>query len=109
MTGSAVTGSGNPVTMDVHDAGMSDVPEFTIDCRTCIGSGTTACNDCVMTHLLANDAGPIDYVTIGLQPVPRLPEPDEVAIDLFRRAGMVADPVEFVTQDEFDRYGALIR
>lgn len=71
--------------------------EFGIDCNTCIGVGTTACNECVVGFVLANDDGPIDFV-----PVPRIPDDYEVAISLFKRAGLVDSNVEFVPVEVFE-------
>lgn len=84
---------------------MNERDDFTLDCTTCIGVGTTACSDCIVTHLLANDDGPIDYVPVQLAPVQRIPDPQEAAIALFQRAGLVGDAVEFVPVDEFGAYG----
>ena len=39
-------------------------PAFSIECDTCVATGTTACSECIVTHLLANDDGPIDLVTV---------------------------------------------
>ena len=76
----------------------SNSPDFAIECATCVASGTTACADCVVTHLLANDDGPIDLVTVPVG-VPTTPE--QRAIELFRRAGLLDDPVQFVTPNDF--------
>lgn len=82
---------------------MFDSDEFSIDCATCIGSGTTACSDCIVTHLLANDDGPIGYVPIELTEVPRLPTPDEVAVELLLRSGLLGPEPQFVPVEEFER------
>lgn len=73
--------------------------DLTLDCNTCLAANTTACNDCVVTHLLANDSGPID-----LEPVPiaLAPDPVDAALDLFRRAGLVGDRPDFVSRSEFE-------
>ena len=89
----------------MHDGGMTTRDDFSIDCKTCIGAGTTACNDCFVTHLLANDDGPIDYVPVVLAEVPRVPDPQEVAVALFVRAGLLDEPVQLVPLDEFEAYG----
>jgi len=89
----------------MHDAHMTESDDFSIDCKTCIGAGTTACNDCIVTHLLANSDGPIDYVPVQLAPVQRRADPNDVAIDLFRRAGLLDDPIQFVPVDEFEAHG----
>ena len=75
---------------------MGDMENFhiSIECGTCVATGTTACADCIVTHLLANDDGPIDLVTVPVA---------DLAIALFRSAGLVDDPVEFVSVAEFDR------
>ncbi len=88
---------------------MNESDDFTLDCGTCIGVGTTACNDCIVTHLLANDDGPIDYVPVQLAPVPRVPDPQETAISLFQRAGLVGDAVEFVPFAEFESFAVPAR
>lgn len=75
--------------------------DFSMDCKTCIGAGTTACSGCIVTHLLANDDGPIDYVPVRLVEVPRVPDANEAAVGLFVQAGLLADPVEFVSMEEF--------
>ncbi len=93
------------VTVLMHDGNMNEHEDFSIDCKTCIGAGTTACNDCFVTHLLANDDGPIDYVPVVLSEVRRLPDPQEVAISLFIRSGLVDDPIQLVPVDEFTGYG----
>ena len=76
----------------------------TIECETCVAANTSACGECIVNYVLANDAGPIEYVPA--------PEPVEVqlrsgtieaAIDLFVRSGLVEEPVTFVTVAEFER------
>ena len=74
--------------------------DLSIECGTCVATGTTACADCIVTHLLANDDGPIDLVTVPIAaPVTAL----DRAVALFRRAGLVDDPVQFVPVAEFER------
>jgi hypothetical protein len=75
----------------------SDIP---IDCATCVAAGTTACGDCMVSHLLANDDGPIEFV---VAPVASLRTPIDRAIALFASAGMLDDPPEYVPYDEFER------
>ncbi len=79
---------------------MSDLDHdgFSIECGTCVATGTTACTDCVVSHLLANDDGPIGFVTVA----PPVTATDR-AIALFAQAGMLDDPVRFVAIDEFER------
>ncbi len=75
--------------------------DISIECGTCVATGTTACADCIVTHLLANDDGPIDLVTVPVDaPVSAL----ERAVELFRRAGLVGDPVEWVSLAEFETH-----
>ena len=80
---------------------MGDMENFhiSIECGTCVATGTTACADCIVTHLLANDDGPIDLVTV---PVAAPLSVTDLAIALFRSAGLVDDPVEFVSVAEFE-------
>ena len=75
-----------------------DSPDFGIECGTCVASGTTACADCVVTHLLANDDGPVDLVTV---PVAAPTTPEQRAIELFQRAGLLDDPVQLVDPADF--------
>lgn len=72
---------------------------FSIDCRTCPAANTTACNECVLTHVVANDSGPIDLVVV---PEPTGPAPVERAVDLFVAAGLCGDSPAFVSPDDFD-------
>lgn len=73
---------------------------LSIECGTCVATGTTACADCVVAHLLANDDGPIAYVTVDVT-APRSAQ--DRAVELFERAGMLDDPVVFVSLDDFER------
>jgi hypothetical protein len=82
---------------------MENTP-ISIECGTCVATGTTACTDCIVTHLLANDDGPIDLVTTPVaQPVEAPSSPTERAVALFRRAGLVDDPVVFVSVADFEQ------
>ncbi len=78
---------------------MFDSDDLPIDCATCVAAGTTACGDCVVAHLLANDDGPIEFV---LAPVVKLSSPIDRAVALFTAAGMLDDPPAFVPFDEFE-------
>lgn len=72
--------------------------DISIECGTCVATGTTACADCIVTHLLANDDGPIDLVTVAVAaPLSAV----DRAIALFRSAGLVDDPVQFVDAADF--------
>lgn len=73
---------------------------ISIECDTCVATGTTACADCLVTHLFANDDGPIEYVAV---PLGRPRTSADRAIELFDRAGLLDDPVEFVEMAEFER------
>jgi len=79
--------------------------DISIECGTCVATGTTACADCIVTHLLANDDGPIDLVTV---PVAAPLSVTDRAIALFRQAGLVDDEIEFVSLTEFER-GVAVR
>ena len=110
---------------------MNDTPSTSIQCGTCVAAGTTACTDCIVTHLLANDDGPVDFVPValgspsdtGAAPVDDAPvdsrghpaaqghrggraDPGDRVIELFRRAGLVDEPVVLVPAEEFEHgYG----
>jgi hypothetical protein len=74
--------------------------DISIECGTCVATGTTACADCVVTHLLANDDGPIDLVTVPIgPPITAI----DRAVRLFQRAGLLDDPIEFVDVADFER------
>jgi hypothetical protein len=72
--------------------------DLSIECGTCVATGTTACADCIVTHLLANDDGPIDLVTV---PVAAPMSATARVVALFERAGLLDDPVQYVSVDEF--------
>lgn len=79
--------------------------DISIECGTCVATGTTACADCIVTHLLANDDGPIDLVTVPIgAPITAI----DRAIGLFQRAGLLDDPVVFVSVEEFEQRVAAI-
>jgi hypothetical protein len=87
---------------------ISDSDSFSIECGTCVATGTTACTDCVVAHLLANDDGPIDFVPVALGASRSVPDTEQEracarAIALFERAGLLDDPVQFVPLVEFER------
>ena len=81
-------------------ADMDDEAGFSVECGTCVATGTTACADCVVAHLLANDDGPIEYVPVM---VGRPHSAADRAIELLARAGLLDDPVQFVTVADFER------
>ena len=74
--------------------------DISIECGTCVATGTTACADCIVTHLLANDDGPIDLVTV---PIKAPTTAIDRAVGLFQRAGLLDDPIEFVDVADFER------
>jgi hypothetical protein len=74
--------------------------DTSIECGTCVATGTTACADCIVTHLLANDDGPID---LEIVPVAAPVSVTDRVVGLFQRAGLLDDPVEFVSVAEFER------
>ena len=91
--------------------------DLRLDCQTCLAANTTACNDCVVTHLLANDAGPIEFVTTGVDATlnsrsvaqdraaerasPDVDVDVHAAMVLLAKAGMVDDPPVWVDRSEF--------
>lgn len=70
--------------------------DLVLDCRTCVAANTTACSDCIVQHLIANDSGPIDFV-----PAPVVTATDR-AVQLFAKAGLLDDEPTFVAYAEFD-------
>ena len=52
-----------------------------------------------MTHLLANDDGPIEFVTV---PVGAPVSAADRAVALFQRGGLLDDPVELVSLADFE-------
>jgi hypothetical protein len=86
---------------------MNDAEIVTIECATCPATGTTACGDCIVTHVLAIDSGPIEYAPTSLRPdeptaVGRHVEGSvERAIELFAAAGLLDDPPRYVDPAEF--------
>ncbi|MGA9279250.1 hypothetical protein [Ilumatobacter sp.] len=76
--------------------------DMTLDCRTCLAANTTACGDCVVQHLLANDAGPIEFVP---NPQRRGAGDTERVVQLFARAGMLDDEPHYVPFAEFESSG----
>ncbi len=99
-------------------SGMSDLDrpdaDLRLDCQTCVAANTTACNDCVVSHVLANDDGPIELVTTGvvveLGRAAERASPDDAvgeAVDLLGKAGLLDDPPVWVDRAEFDRVVAV--
>jgi hypothetical protein len=82
-------------------AHMFSSDDITLDCRTCVATNTTACEDCIVNHLLANDAGPIDFVPIEQVSAP---SDTERVVDLFVKAGLVHDEPEFVPIAAFQSF-----
>ena len=80
---------------------MISTDDLSLDCSTCVAVNTTACGDCVVQHLLANDAGPIDFVPtrVGAGQTER-------AVELFARAGLLDPDPHFVAYREFESPGA---
>ena len=77
---------------------MSDEGLFSIDCGTCIATGTTACTECLVTEVLA-----ATDVPIALRPAPVDPRlRSGRAVQLFRAAGLIDDEPVWVEPDEFD-------
>lgn len=78
---------------------MHDEDPVTIECPTCPATGTTACNDCIVAHVLANDDGPIAYAPASLLPAESA---TDLAIELFVAAGLLDDPPCFVEPGVFE-------
>ena len=88
--------------VDMNETPPTSSGSTSIECGTCVAAGTTACTDCLVTHLLANDDGPVDFVPVAIE---RPRHDHERVIELFQRAGLVDDPIELVTVAEFDAAG----
>ena len=82
---------------------MFQPDDLVLDCRTCVAANTTACSDCLVHHLLANDAGPIEFVP---SPSFRRPSDAERAVSLFAKAGLLDEPAVWVSADEFESHGS---
>ena len=82
---------------------MTNDIDFALDCTTCVAANTTACGDCVVHHLLANDAGPIDFVPTPVR-APIVSDTSRV-IELFASAGLLDDEPQFVAYSEFESVG----
>jgi len=90
---------------------MNDLEIATIECATCPATGTTACGDCIVTHVLAIDAGPIEYAPTSLRP-DRSDEGEATlrrAVELFVAAGLVDDPPRYVDPAEFEASTPAVR
>ena len=72
-----------------------------IECGTCVAANTSACSDCIVNYVLANDAGPVEFVPVPV-PVSTHDERVDATVRLFVRAGLVDDPVVFLTSREFE-------
>lgn len=70
-----------------------------IECATCVAANTSACSDCIVNYVLANDAGPVEFVPVH---VGGRDERCDATVRLFVRAGLVDDPVVFLTSREFE-------
>jgi len=80
---------------------MSTSDDLTLDCQTCVAANTTACEGCVVHHVLANDAGPIDFVPTPLRAV--VSDVDR-AVDLFAKAGLLDGTPSFVPYSDFESF-----
>lgn len=78
---------------------MFETHEVILDCQTCVATNTTACSECVVSHLLANDAGPIE---LRVTPAAEVLDHAERAVGLFVKAGLLDDEPEFVAYADFE-------
>lgn len=73
--------------------------DLVLDCRTCVAANTTACSDCVVHHLLANDDGPIAFVPSVVE----LEQSDEErAAQLFVGAGLLDEGASWLPYEQFE-------
>jgi hypothetical protein len=77
--------------------------DVTLDCQTCVAANTTACEDCVVHHLVANDAGPIRFVPV---PRRRVVSETERVVGLFAKAGLLDNDPHFVPISDFESFEA---
>ena len=80
---------------------MFESDDLSIECATCVAAGTTACGDCVVTHLLANDDGPIEFVVTPVRVVAPVSAEDR-AVGWFAAAGLVDDPPGLIDRATFE-------
>ena len=86
---------------------MTNDSDLALDCATCVAANTTACGDCVVNHLIANDAGPIEFIpSIAARPVAVAPSAVDRAAALFVGAGLVEAEPAWVPYDEFESLGS---
>ena len=62
-----------------------------IECGTCVAANTSACSDCIVNYVLANDAGPVDFVPVQVGRHDHDERVDGV-VRMFVTAGLVDDP-----------------
>ena len=82
---------------------MTDDEPLSIDCDTCVATGSTACNGCVVGHVLANDDGPIELVVAARRQAsdpPSTPHDAARILQLLTAAGMVDDPPVVLAWDD---------
>ena len=79
---------------------MTNDIDLALDCATCVAANTTACEGCVVQHLLANDAGPIEFVPT----LQRAVGADDTArvVGLFAAAGLLDEEPQVVDYAEFE-------
>ncbi|WP_420450484.1 hypothetical protein [Ilumatobacter sp.] len=82
---------------------MASTPDVTLDCQTCVAVNTTACSECVVAHLLANDDGPIAFVPAPVARVDRAARELGRAVALLERAGLLGDDRDDVSYDDFEQ------
>ncbi|MFK8022897.1 MAG: hypothetical protein AB8G26_02940 [Ilumatobacter sp.] len=82
---------------------MTTTDDLVLDCRTCVAANTTACSDCIVQHLVANDAGPIEFVPTTVE---RRPSPVERAVVMLASAGLLDDEPVFVDYATFESAGS---
>jgi len=79
-----------------HDLFMieRDGSALNLDCHTCLAANTTACSDCVVAHVLANDDGPIELISTGLVIAAASDPALDHAVNLLAKADLLdAEPV----------------
>ncbi len=73
-----------------------------IECGTCVAANTSACSDCIVNYVLANDAGPVEFVPVHIGAHDDHDARVDATVRLFVSAGLVDDPVVFLSSREFE-------
>jgi hypothetical protein len=76
---------------------------FVISCHTCVARDSSACADCVVTHVLALEPDPIDAAVVAFD------DAEWAAVDLLVSAGLVPTLRHHEASDHPSRGGRSVR